>query len=195
MKEMAGAKKPHNVEELLSSAKLSVARLRVIGIDRKNMVDDIRYAMDAIRSADYERAFILANRAKKDADSLRLTYRNACVAMASAADLITDAKNRNDDITAPLNLLKKAKKLFEESDFERAYRYAVDSCARAVNFSNLNVLAAGRENPANPRKCLWQYTHDQGGYSLCINILGRNYRRPCDGSDGCKLQSASPDEP
>jgi hypothetical protein len=184
---------PDSVERIFDSAKLSVAKLRVAGIESPNIVDELLSAHIAIRSGDYENAYIYAARAKRSADELRTIYQESRTALASADECILDAKSKNADVTGPTNLLRKAKRLFEESDFERACRYANESRALSMR------LAGSREaSPVSTENdlfgfaedgCSWLYRSGNGSQALCMNVLGKEFRKTCCGDLDCRTDN------
>jgi hypothetical protein len=185
-----------DIYALLKSAKISVAKLRVIGIDKRSITEELLFAHKALMKNDYENAYIYASRVLKEANSLKSLYRDTCIAMASAADLITDVKKKQGDVTKPLNMLRDAKKSFEKTQLEKAYECAVSSCREILKYPEMNVMVepAGESIPCTNdakqpvRICEWQLRVDGMNCTVCINLLGANYKQPCAGRGICRIR-------
>jgi hypothetical protein len=185
---VSGTVKAKSAGEMLAVARVSVAKLEFIGIAREDIKGDLFSAGDAMKARDYGSAYTCAARAKRKADLLKNQYRDTCIALASASDCMTEARKFRADIEKPQSLLLCARDSFQKSDFGKAYRYAMESCAETVKSFEANVMVAEPRRGRKPimRICKWRYPVLGGRKPLCLNMLGRNYRRVCDGETDCE---------
>lgn len=192
--------KPESVDEIFRSAKHTVARLRSIGINSPPIMDELRQASTAIKSKDFENAYLFASRALKDARALHEAYVDSCIALSSARDLINDLKARNINPDGPENLARKARRLFEQSDYERALKYAIKACEASMGSCARHILldrdvrepaSNGGAGGAGKSLCKWQHRieGDDNG-SMCLNFMGSNYKHYCSGQYGCRAEKA-----